>query len=241
MVKPKFYGMIGGKSTTIFSKNVNNVLDDKQIVKNWDTLTDLHKEINKSGPEAIKGISAILILDKCFQEDEKLENMVGKFDFVQRLFKDKELYGTHLIVYTPDERFYTALKEYYDEDEDLKYEGTRIVFCDTDYTVQSLARILDRPYELLSYDAKLEKDLELQELRRNKKLEEMNAKRYFMSMVGKKEMLEQLIDTMNRELSVLNKQIYEYAIALESNDLTRIENVSNMVDREIEEQLDRLN
>lgn len=239
--QPKFYGLVAGRYAVAFSEVINKGLDDEQIVKTWSSLSDLQREINIQGPSVLKGITAILIIDKSFKEDASLESRSGAFNFLQSMFKDKEYYGTHLILFTQDDALYSTLNEQYTTDPELRYEGTRILLCETDYTTESLSKVFDKPYELLSYDERTDRELE----RRKKHLEEQKTKiranREFMALIGRKEALEQWIGTLNRELSVVNKTIYDYAIDLQSNNIDALTNdLDETIENEIEKQLKNL-
>ena len=239
--QPKFYGLVAGKYAVTYSDAVNKGLDDEQIVKTWASIADLQREINTQGPTVLKGITAILIIDKSFKADASLESRSGVFHFLQSMFKDKEYYGTHLILYTQDNALFSALNSQYDNDPNSRYEGTRILLCDTDYTTESLARVFESPFELLSYDERTDREIE----RRNKHLEEqkmkIRANREFMALIGRKETLEDLIGTLNRELSAVNKNIYEYAMDLQSNNIDALtSDLDATIDKEISEQLKKL-
>lgn len=240
MNQPKFYGLIGGQYSLAYTDKLNNVLDDSQVIKTWRSIEDLQKELNSNGVETIKGISAILIIDKSFKNGSSIDSQFGTFNFLQSMFKDKELYGTHLILYTQQAGLYERLNEQYESDPALKYEGTRILKCDVDYTIPALATVFDQPYALLSYNEKTERELARQSKRLEQQQDEIKAKRQFMALVGKKELLEDLIGTLSRELTVLNNNIYDYAMDLQSNNLESLSDMDNTIEFEISEQLKRL-
>lgn len=240
MNQPKFYGLIGGPYSLTYTEKINQHLDDAQVIKTWRTIEDLQKEINRNGVTTIKGISAILIIDKSFKENSSIESQLGIFNFLQSMFKDKELYGTHLVLYTKQDALYDMLNEQYESDPTLKYEGTRILKCDVDYNITSLAKVFEQPFSLLSYDEKTEREQEKQKKRLEQQQDEIKAKRQFMSLVGKKELLEDLIGTLNRELTVLNNQIYNYAMDLQSGNLESLTDMDTTIEIEISDQLKRL-
>ena len=245
-MQPQFYGLIAGKASGAFAKNVNSRMEN-QIMKTWEYIEDLQKDVNTNGSKAIDNLHAILILDKGFNETRKTSNesKAATFNFLQGMFHAKELYGTHLIMFTQEQEIFRILNSQYEASPETKYEGTLILETYEDYTIKSIMGVFERPLSYLSYSDKEVRDIE-RELARQKKREEdrerrIEANRHFLKLVGEKEALETLIDTLQRQVKMIDKDIYSFAIHMQTDNLDAIEDeFGDSVALELNEQLKKL-
>lgn len=215
----EFYGLISGSVASVFADAVNKKMNNSMIVSVWNDIQEFQKDVGSNAQEKIKGLKAILITDKAFDEKADVKTKEFAFHFMQSMFKQKDLYGLHIILYTKDANLLDALETRYMDDPDSKYEGTRILLATGDYKVSSIQSVFNTPFTLLSYDDKKKREMEkiIEEAHENENRRISN--RGLMMLLGKQQALQEQLDYTQRELLVVNRKIIEYATSINDDNL----------------------
>lgn len=217
----EFYGIISGKQSAAFAQALNNSLETSQIVSVWNDISEFQKNVGNNAKEEIKGLSAILVTDFAFPSKDVSANVFA-FNFMQSMFKAKELFGLHIILFTKDQDLYEALQTYYTDDPDAKYDGTKVLLNPTDYSVPAIKGVFSSPFNLLSYSDKKKREMEkLLEEAREKEHRVMSRRGYLM-LLGKQQALQEMMDMTQRELVVVNRKLIEYATSIQDDNLENI-------------------
>lgn len=215
----EFYGLISGSVSSTFADAVNKQMDNAMIVSVWNDIQEFQRDVGSNAQEQIKGLKAILITDKAFDDKADVKTKDFAFHFMQSMFKQKELYGLHLILFTKDANLLDSLEQRYMDDPDSKYEGTRILLANGDYKVSTIKAVFNTPFTLLSYDDKKKREMEkiVEEAHENENRRISN--RGLMMLLGKQQALQEQLDYIQRELLVVNRKIIEYATAINDDNL----------------------
>lgn len=218
-VNAEFYGIITGAKSETFAQAINQKMNNALITSTWKDIKEFHQSVNNKIKNEIAGITAIMVTDRAFSGETNVEANAFTFHFLQSMFKSKELYGIHLILYTKDQHLLDTLESKYREDPDAKYEGTRLLLCTGDYTVSSIIRVFKSPFALLSYSDKkkreMEKIIEMAEADENRRISNQG----FIMLLGKQQALQEQIEYLQRELTVTGRRIVEYATAINDDNL----------------------
>ena len=89
------YGLIAGTKVNLYSKLISDELTDGKIVNGWIDMADLQKHIKTHGIESIQNLEKILILDSGLLNTTNKDAIINQFDFLQSMFKQKDLFGWH--------------------------------------------------------------------------------------------------------------------------------------------------
>lgn len=218
----EFYGLISGKTSSTMAKATNERLENAQIVSVWNNITEFQKDVGSNAREEIRGIQAILITDYAFDTTSDMNAKVFAFDFMQSMFKQKELYGKHLILFTKDKELHERLEQKYTEEEDSKYEGTKILYNPDKYTVSSLLSVFSSPFKLLNYGEKKQRDMAKMEEEARDSERRLIARRGYLLLLGKQQALQEMLDMTQREITVVNRKLIQYATSITDDNLENI-------------------
>lgn len=239
--KTEFYGMISGKVGLSFSKALNQSLEEGMIVNNWETISEFQRYAGSNSAEELRGLTAIMITDYAFGDINDAPAREFAFHFMQSMFLQKELYGVHLLLFTKDAELYELLTAKYENDPSVKYEGTKVLYNPTDYTVTSIKGILKSPFNLLSYGDKKKRELE----EYLEKAQEQENKRMsykgFMMLLGKQQALQEQLDHIQRELLIVNRNVISYATAITNDDLDAVvSDIKHGIEEDVKEQFEKI-
>lgn len=236
-----FYGIISGKQSSIFSGALNKSLKNSMVVSVWKDIPEFQTYVGSNAKEEIKGLKAILITDFAFDEKSDTKTKAFAFTFMQSMFKEKELYGIHIILYSQNQLLVDELNTMYEQDSSQKYEGTRVLYNSGDTTVTNIAKVFEQPFSLLSYSDKKKREIEQLEEEQEEKNKRLIANRGFMMLLGKQEALQEIINITNRELTVVNRKIFNYSLDINNDNLDNIVSDIEMdINDDVKEQYDKL-
>lgn len=239
--KNEFFGLISGSIGQSFATTVNKSLDDGLFVNVWEDIQTFQRDVGKNALEEITGLRAILVTDYAFNASDTVSAKEFAFHFMQSMFSAKELYGVHIILYTKDQQLYDALISKYENEPESKYEGTRVLFNPSDYTVTQIKGVINSPFNLLSYSDKKKRDMDKMMEEAREKENRRISNKGFMMLLGKQQALQEQLDMTQRELLIVNRKIIEYATALQNDNLESIvDDLEYDVNEDIKTQFEKL-
>lgn len=221
-IDTNFYGIISGKVSETFAQAINQKMENANVVAVWDSIETFQRNVGRDAKSEVQGIKAIVVTDYAFAPKMTVEAKAFAFHFMQSMFKDKSLYGIHLILYTKDQNLLDTLDNRYRENEEEKYEGTRMLLCAGEFSTTAIIKVFKSPFALLSYDDKKKKEMEriLEEARRQE--DRRISNKGFIMLLGKQQALQEEMEYLQRELVIINRKIVEYATALNDDNLDLI-------------------
>lgn len=221
------YGLIAGTKVNLYSKLISDELTDGKIVNGWIDMADLQKHIKTHGIESIQNLEKILILDSGLLNTTNKDAVINQFDFLQSMFKQKDLFGIYLVLYTADSDLIVKLRGHFDSNPDGRYQGAIVSHCMDGYKVSGLKRVLELHEEILTpgaANADREKDKERSAMEQKKKIED---NRRIQRMLGEKKALEGIKDYIDRNLGSIGLQLTTYLEEVKDNDLSTLDSESN--------------
>lgn len=246
MALERKYGLIAGPQVNLFSKKISESLTDGKITKSWVDMADLQKYIKTHGAASIQDLEKIVILDSGMMDSKNKDVLVNQFDFLQSMFKQKELFGVYLVLYTADDDLVVRMRDHFDNNPDGKYRGAVVSHCTDGYKVNGIKRVLELHEQVLvgsdepENTVDRERDQDRLAMEQKKKVED---NRRIQRMLGEKKALEGLKDYIDRNLTSIGLQLTSYLEEIKDDDLSMLDHDSNsdILVSEIEREMEKWN
>lgn len=216
------YGMIAGNSVGFLAERVNRNLEEGDIlgVARWAGI-DHFQHALKANKSVLKRLNKIIVLDGAFiadgedlNEREIAKRALNDFLHLEAVVK-RDLDGVFLVIYTKSPVLDALIKNHYQRDRLSKYEGTINLLATNGYQASGMARILSTYYERFSSDNdNLVNKPDEGEIKRR-----VSEQAEIYKLIGKREELRSTIDTLNKKLDLVDRQLNNYLIGDREDDL----------------------
>lgn len=216
------YGLIGGKDVNFMTDKINEKMDSGEIigVAKWVGIDHFQRTV-KSNREYLRKLDKIMVVDGAFiKESESLNDRdtakraLNDFLYLEGILK-RELDGVFLVLYTKSPVLDAMIKNHYQKDSISKYEGTINLLATAGYQASGIGNIFSTKYKKFSEDNNnlVGKDSEEDISRKIAEQAEI------YKLLGQREELRSLMDSLNKKLDLVDKQLNNYLIGDRSDDL----------------------
>lgn len=214
--------MIAGNTVEFIAQRVNNNLDSGDIlgVARWAGI-DHFQHALKANKGILKRLNKIIVLDGAFiEEGEDLnerdiaKRALNDFLHLEAIIK-RDLDGVFLVLYTKSPVLDALIKNHYQKDRISKYSGTINLLATNGYQASGMARILSTYYEKFSSDNEnLVNKPDEEEIKRR-----VSEQAEIYKLIGQREELRSTINTLNKKLDLVDRQLNNYLIGDREDDL----------------------
>lgn len=216
------YGIIGGKTVEFIAEKVNEKIDDGEILGDarWVGINHFQRAL-KANRDNLRRLNKIVVLDGAFIDDKEDLNVrdvarraLNDFLYLEEIVK-RDIDGVFLVLYTKSPVLDAMVKSHYQNDRLSKYKGTIHLLTTNGYQASGMARILGTQYT--KFDTDNENLVNKPDENEIKRRVAEQAEIY--KLIGQREELRSQIDTLNKKMDLVDRQLNNYLIGDRSDDL----------------------
>lgn len=216
------YGIIGGKTIHYMAEEINKKTVDGEIIgmARW-TGIDHFQHTLKANKDILKKLDKILVLDGAFIGDKEDLNQrdisrraLNDFIHLEGVVK-RELDGVFLVLYTKSPVLDAVIKNHYQKDKITKYSGTINLLTTNGYQASGVAKVLETKYNRIEGGTgNLTTKTDESEIRKR-----VAEQAEIYKLIGQREELRSTIDTLNKKMDLVDRQLNNYLIGDRNDDL----------------------